>query len=142
MARARRLVTYRHTIRVRYGECDMQRVVFNAHYFAYCDDAVDTWFRTVLAPGGGKFEEIGFDFMLKKAELVWHAPLTFGETADLDCSVVRWGSTSFDVRVEGTADGKQRFDATITYVSTVPHENRPQPVPSAVRDLLGGSSAT
>jgi acyl-CoA thioesterase FadM len=39
MAGARRLVTYRHTIRVRYGECDMQRVVFNAHYFAYCDDA-------------------------------------------------------------------------------------------------------
>ena len=140
------MTPHRHTIRVRYGECDMQRVVFNAHYFAYCDDAVDTWFRSVLAPPGpgglGSFEEIGFDFMLKKATLVWHAPLVFGETADLDCSVVRWGTTSFDVGIEGTAGGAARFDATITYVSTVPHENRPQPVPATVRELLGGPSAT
>jgi YbgC/YbaW family acyl-CoA thioester hydrolase len=91
MAGARRLVTYRHTVRVRYGECDMQRVVFNAHYFAYCDDAVDTWFRAVLAPAGGSFEDIGFDFMLKKGRAHWHAPLVFGETAELDCSVVAVG---------------------------------------------------
>ena len=131
-------MTYRHTIRVRYGECDMQRVVFNAHYFAYCDDAVDTWFRSVLAPTGGGFEGIGFDFMLKKAELVWHAPLVFGETAELSCSVSRWGTTSFDVSIAGTVAGATRFDAAVTYVSTVPHENRPQPVPDAVRALLGG----
>jgi len=28
-------MSYRHTVRVRYGECDMQSVVFNAHYLAY-----------------------------------------------------------------------------------------------------------
>jgi acyl-CoA thioester hydrolase len=131
-------VTYLHEIRIRYGECDMQRVVFNAHYFAYCDDAVDTWFRAVLAPDGGGFEAIGFDFMLKKAELVWHAPLVFGEVAHLECSVSRWGNTSFDVLIVGTAAGAPRFDATITYVSTVPHQNTPQPVPASVRSLLEG----
>jgi acyl-CoA thioester hydrolase len=133
-------VTYRHTVRVRYGECDMQRVVFNAHYFAYCDDAVDTWFRAVLAPAGGSFEDIGFDFMLKRAELTWHAPLVFGETAVLDCSVSRWGNTSFDVTVVGAADGGARFDAVITYVSTVPHQNRPRPVPASVRAALDASA--
>jgi acyl-CoA thioester hydrolase len=116
----------------------MQRVVFNAHYFAYCDDAVDTWFRSVLAPDGGGFEDIGFDFMLKKAELVWHAPLVFGEIARLACTVTRWGTTSFDVAIEGGVDGDPRFAATITYVSTVPRENSPQPVPAAVRAALGG----
>ena len=34
---------YRHTIRVRYGEVDKQGVVFNAHYMAYMDDAMETW---------------------------------------------------------------------------------------------------
>ena len=34
---------YVHHIRVRYGEVDMQRVVFNSHYLAYCDDAVESW---------------------------------------------------------------------------------------------------
>ena len=33
---------------VRYGECDQQGVVFNAHYMAYCDDASDRWLRDRL----------------------------------------------------------------------------------------------
>jgi acyl-CoA thioesterase FadM len=36
---------------VRYGEVDMQRVVFNAHYLAYCDDAVERWGSTSFDPG-------------------------------------------------------------------------------------------
>jgi len=129
-------VAYEHRIRVRYGECDMQRVVFNAHYTAYCDDAVDTWFREVLAPDGGGYESVGFDVMVKKIELVWHSPLVFGETAVLACSVGRWGTASFDVAIAGTAGGEPRFDATITYVSVVPGEHRPTPVPEQVRAAL------
>ena len=70
---------FRHVVRVRYGECDMQKVVFNANYLAYIDDAVDTWFRTVFAPEGS-FEELGFDFMVKRIELEWQSPARFGET--------------------------------------------------------------
>jgi len=33
-------VTYTHHIRVRYGEVDMQRVVFNAHYLTYFDTSI------------------------------------------------------------------------------------------------------
>lgn len=42
-------MTYTHHIRVRYGEVDMQRVVSNAHYLAYCDDAADLWYRSLGA---------------------------------------------------------------------------------------------
>ena len=48
--RARRVAVapvHRHEVRIRYGEVDMQRVVFNAHYLAYCDDAADIWFRSL-----------------------------------------------------------------------------------------------
>ena len=131
-------MTYVHEIRVRYGECDMQGVVFNANYLAYADDAVDTWFRAVLTPDGEGFEAIGFDFMLKTATVTWHAPLVFGETAALACSVARWGNASFDVAIHGTARGDDRFDATITYVSVVPRENKPIPIPDHVRDALSG----
>ena len=64
-------MAYVHTIRVRYGECDMQRVVFNANYFAYCDDAVDAWTRHALADALNaagtttNLHAIGFDFMLR-----------------------------------------------------------------------------
>lgn len=129
-------MTYVHDIRVRYGECDMQRVVFNAHYLAYCDDAVDSWFRAVLTPDGGTFEDLGFDFMLKTATVTWHAPLVFGEVASLACSIARWGNASFDVAVVGTAGGESRFDATITYVSVTPGQNRPARIPEIVRERL------
>jgi len=114
----------------------MQKVVFNAHYLAYCDDAVDTWFRSVLAPDGSGFESIGFDFMLKTVTVTWHGPLVFGDTADLACSVGRWGTSSFDVVVVGSVEGDERFEATITYVSVAPGENRAVPIPPAVRDVL------
>jgi len=56
-------VPYRHPVRIRYGECDMQKVVFNANYLAYIDDATDTWKRQVL----GSFEATGFDFMVRRS---------------------------------------------------------------------------
>ena len=128
---------YVHQVRVRYGECDMQKVVFNAHYMAYCDDAVDNWFRAVLAPDGSGFEALGFDFMLKKCAITWDAPLVFGETGDLACSVSRWGQASFDVLITGTAHGEPRFTADITYVSVTPGQNRPARIPDFVRERLG-----
>jgi acyl-CoA thioester hydrolase len=129
-------VTYVHSIRVRYGECDMQKVVFNAHYMAYCDDAVDTWFRSVLAPDGSGFESLGFDFMLKSMSITWDGPLRFGDTAELHCSLARVGNSSFDVSIVGSVGGASRFTSTITYVSVRPGTTTPSRVPPLVRERL------
>ena len=135
-------MSYVHTLRVRYGECDMQRVVFNANYFVYCDDAVDTWTRFALADELKKsgtstdLHAVGFDFMLKTTQLTWHSPVKFGDTLDMDCSVSRWGNSSFDVAINGSVDGKSRFDAVITYVSVDPTSQRPAPIPAFVKDAL------
>ncbi len=48
----------------------------------------------------------------------------------------RWGNTSFDVGVEGTASGKPVITATVIYVSVVPKKNTPTPVPAEVREAL------
>jgi acyl-CoA thioester hydrolase len=135
-------MAYVHTLRVRYGECDMQRVVFNANYFVYCDDAVDTWTRFALADELKKsgtstdLHAVGFDFMLKTTQLTWHSPVKFGDTLDMDCSVSRWGNSSFDVAINGSVDGDSRFDAVITYVSVDPTSQRPAPIPAFVKDAL------
>jgi YbgC/YbaW family acyl-CoA thioester hydrolase len=120
----------------------MQRVVFNANYFVYCDDAVDTWTRCALADELKKsgtstdLHAIGFDFMLKTTQLTWHAPVKFGDTLDMHCAVSRWGNSSFDVAINGSVDGKSRFDAVITYVSVDPTSQRPAPIPAFVKDAL------
>lgn len=119
---------YRHEIRVRYGECDMQKVVFNAHYLAYCDDAAMCWFSARL---GSRMHD--FDCMLKSVSLLWYRPLRLGDAASLDCSISRWGNSSFDVSIRGHVDGEQSFDATIVYVSTTPGAPKVVPVPDWVR---------
>ena len=135
-------MSYVHTLRVRYGECDMQRVVFNANYFVYVDDAVDTWTRFALsdelkkAGSSTDLHAIGFDFMLKTTQLTWHSPVKFGDTLDMHCAVSRWGNSSFDVSINGFVNGDSRFDAVITYVSIDPKSQRPAPIPDIVKEAL------
>ena len=130
-------MTYRHPVRIRYGECDMQKVVFNANYLAYIDDATDTWFRQALGP----FEETGFDFMVKKVAIEWQSAARFGEVLELDVAVTRWGTASFDVGVTGLVGDRSVLTATLVYVSTVPGRATARPVPPEVKAALGGPSA-
>lgn len=131
--------------RIRYGECDQQGVVFNAHYMAYVDDAVDCWIRSLDA----RFETtFGWEVTVKRTDITWHSPARFGDTLTLDLSVSRWGGTSFDVTVEGlvaanhvpanhVAD-RPVFSAVTTYV-VVDHEHfRPLAIPDSLRAHLGG----
>ena len=121
-------MTYRFRSRVRYGECDMQGVVFNAHYLAYCDDAIAQWFKAALPPDAmyvGDNGDATFDFMVKKAVVRGRGGSTFGDVIDLDCTVERWGSTSFDVVVRGSVNGGERVEIVLTYVSVSPGTHRP-----------------
>ena len=128
-----RRMSFSHDIRVRYGEVDMQGVVFNAHYLAYVDDCVDTWLRTLDA----QFERFGWDIMLKKATVEWTRGATLGEVLTLTPMVSRWGNTSFDVSVRGTAAGDPVFDATIVYVGVKWKTREPMAPPLEVKALLG-----
>ncbi|MCC7366124.1 MAG: acyl-CoA thioesterase [Dehalococcoidia bacterium] len=122
-----------HSLRVRYGECDMQGVVFNANYLAYVDDAIDHWFHAVF---GDNYVE-SFDFMVKKMTLEWSSPARPGETVAIAMRVSRWGNTSFDIVTDLSVDGRDVMTATIVYVSVTPHTTTPAPVPERVREGLG-----
>jgi acyl-CoA thioester hydrolase len=104
-----------HHIHVRYGECDMQRVVFNAHYLAYCDHAADLWFRSL----GASLESGAWDVMVKKAAITWDGAARVHDDLAITLSVSRWGNTSFDVRFDGTVDDVPVFTADLTYVAVV-----------------------
>ena len=123
---------YVHRIRVRYGEVDMQRVVFNAHYLAYCDDACDTWLRERL----GRFEELGWEVMVVKAVVEWQGKAGVGDTLAIEVGVARWGRTSFDVGFRGHVGHREVFTATITYVGVTPGEQTPIEPPSTIRNAL------
>jgi acyl-CoA thioester hydrolase len=125
-------MTYVHRVRVRYGEVDMQRVVFNAHYLAYCDDAVECWLQALDVQVG----EIGWDFMLKKATIEWQGTATVHETIDIGVEVTRWGTTSFDVTFTGAVRDRPVFTNVITYVGVKLGTLDTMPPPDEVKRVL------
>ena len=120
---------YVHHVRVRYGECDMQRVVFNANYLAYCDDAADWWFRSL----GALLEAGEWDVMVKKATVTWDGAAKVHDDLAIAVSVSRWGNSSFDVRFDGTVEGEAVFTAEITYVAVVTGTTETVAVPAEFR---------
>jgi acyl-CoA thioester hydrolase len=120
---------YVHHVQVRYGEVDMQRVVFNAHYLAYCDDAADHWFRRC----GALLEGGAWDAMVKKAVVTWGGAARLHDDLAIAVSVSRWGTTSFDVRFVGTVGGAPVFTAELTYVAVRTGTLEPVPVPDDFR---------
>ncbi len=120
---------YRQRIRVRYGECDLQGVVFNANYLVYVDDVMEQWLESALPAGA-------LDYMVKKVLVEWDAPARRGDLIDLTATVSRWGRTSFDVTMRGEVAGRGIFTAVLTAISVTPGTHTPTPVPEEVRSLL------
>jgi acyl-CoA thioester hydrolase len=125
-------VSYDHRIRIRYDEVDMQRVVFNAHYLTYCDDAISSWMHHVELEA----EALGWDCMLVKAVVEWQGSATFGDHLDIAVAIDRWGRSSYDAGFTGTVGGRPVFTATITYVSVRHGTVEPVPTPETVRSLF------
>jgi acyl-CoA thioester hydrolase len=122
-----------HRVRVRYGDCDMQGVVFNPNYFAYVDDAMVMWLQTVL---GDDFLE-RFDYVTKKASMEWFAPARFQDVIELRPAITRWGRTSFDATVRIELDSRLLAQADFVLVSVAPGTLDPAAVPDEVREALG-----
>ena len=105
----------REVVRVRYYECDMQRVVHNSVYLAWCDDVADRYLRSA----GATLEGDWWDVMVKAATITWSASARVGDAIGIEPAVTRWGNSSFDLTITGTRedDGSEVFTATITYVA-------------------------
>jgi acyl-CoA thioesterase FadM len=75
--------------------------------------------------------------VVKKATVEWQSPARRGEVLDLVPAVTRWGTTSFDVTVAGSVDGRPVFTATLVYIHVVSGTRTPAPVPAEVRARTG-----
>lgn len=124
---------YRHTIRVRYGEVDKQGVVFNAHYMAYMDDAMESWLRPIRERGA----QLGWDMMLRRATIDFLGSVTDGDLLDIDVAVRHWGRTSWTLGYRGTNEGRLIFTGEILYVSVHVPEYTKMETPAEIRAYMG-----
>lgn len=89
---------FTHRLRVRYGECDAQKVVFNARYGDYVDVAVLEFMRAL--PMGKRFLNGELDYQLVKQTTEWKASARFDDELFISVSVLRLGNTSFTLRAD------------------------------------------
>ena len=118
----------------------MQRVVFNSHYLAYCDDASESFVRARGIRDEGDAEVAAFDFMVKKAVVEWQGSATVADELDIAVSVSRWGNSSFDLAFAGAVEERPVFTATITYVGVLPGTTETAPPPAAAREAMGAAA--
>ena len=107
-----------HRLRVRYHECDLQGVVFNANYFAYFDIALTEFMRAAFGSYQG-LRERGLDVFVVEAGARFRAPARFDEELDIAFVPRRLGGSSMTSSVD-IARGASRLctDAWCTSSST------------------------
>src|SRR4051812_20651648 len=89
---------FTHYLRVRYAECDAQKVVFNARYADYVDVAVTEVMRAI---GFEKQMVSGeLDYQLVRQTLEWKAPARFDQVLAIAVSPRQLGTPSFALRTE------------------------------------------
>jgi len=127
---------FRYYVRVRYGECDAQKVVFNARYADYVDLSTTEFLRAL---GFGEALINGtFDYQLVKLTLEWKAPARFDQVLELTCYAKQLGNTSFTVATEFRIAGEEPIlvMAETVYVLVEAGTLRKMPLPADLRAAL------
>ncbi len=96
---------FTHKLRVRYGECDAQKVVFNARYGDYVDVAVLEFIRAL--PMGERFLNGELDYQLVKQTTEWMAPAHFDDLLVITVTPIHLGNTSFSLRADFRLQGSE-----------------------------------
>jgi acyl-CoA thioester hydrolase len=127
---------FRYFLRVRYGECDPQRVVFNARYGDYVDLAVAEYFRAL---GFEKEIQTGeLDYQLVKQTIEWRAPARYDQVLEASVATKHLGTTSFTLQADFRIADEDRVIVTseTVYVHVDTHTLTKAPLPPHVREAL------
>ena len=134
-------IPFRYYLRVRYIECDAQKVVFNSRYSEYVDVGINEFLRA--AGVLGDFITGPLDFQLVKQTVEWKAPARFDQVLELRIAATRLGTTSFTIRTEFRVAGEQRVIVTVEtiYVLVDGKTLTKLPLPDAIRVALQEGAA-
>jgi acyl-CoA thioester hydrolase len=99
-----------HRLRVRYSECDLQGVLFNANYLAYVDHTITELWRAAYG-GYTVMLDRGADIVVAETNLRFLGAARFDEEVMIEATVTHLGTTSITttfrfhrvVRGEGAA---------------------------------------
>jgi acyl-CoA thioester hydrolase len=128
-------VSFVHELRVRYGECDPQGIVFNANYLLYFDVAFTEYWRDRVGPWDD-MARYGVDAVVAEANLRFRAPARFDDVLALEVTTEELGTTSTTTRVDVRRDGELLVECRLRHVFVDRETWSKTAIPEAIRERL------
>ena len=140
-------VDFRHrlALRVRWAEVDLQGVVFNGHYLAYCDVCVTEYWRAIGMTYPAAFLAVGSDLFVRKATLEYHAPARYDDELEICGRTARLGTTSLLFTIEMYRRGQTAtplIAGELVYVNTDAASKSPLALPDVLCRQVRAFEAT
>ena len=128
---------FNHKLRVRFGETDLQGIVFNGNYLTYYDVAWTEYFRA-LGLDYKNMIETGLDTVLARTTMEFKAPAHFDEILEVHVRVASIRNTSLVFEFEIYREGEEVLigSASSLYVCIDPKTLRPRRAPDSLRELI------
>ncbi|MFN2617515.1 MAG: acyl-CoA thioesterase [Thermoleophilaceae bacterium] len=130
-----------HELRVRYGECDLQGIVFNANYLLYFDVAITELWRDAVCPWQ-EMAERGVDAVVAEANLRFRAPARYDDVLRLQARVTRLGDTSVTTEIDVVRDGTTLVQGRLEHVFVDATSWKRTEMPAWIRDGLSRYAAS
>ncbi|MDQ6607702.1 MAG: acyl-CoA thioesterase [Actinomycetota bacterium] len=84
---------FQHQLRVRYAECDMQGVVFNAQYLSFFDVSITELWRAAFGSYQAMLDH-GVDLVVAAASVRFLRPARFDDRLAIEIAVAKLGTSS------------------------------------------------
>ena len=126
---------FHHTLRVRWGECDAQGIVFNAQYLNYIEVAQAEYYRNLGVLLYDQESRKHFDVAMVNVSLNYLAPARVDDLVDVCMRVEDIGNSSISVAIEMYRQTPEELLATgeAVYVAYDSDKGKSRPVPADVR---------
>jgi acyl-CoA thioester hydrolase len=135
--------SFRHRLRVRWSECDLQGVVFYPNYLAYFDHLLTELWREAVGPYG-EIHQLGIDLVVAEANVRYRASARFDDEIEIVATISRLGTTSMttELRIERVEDGAVLAEGDLRHVFVDPDSLQKRDIPPGVRAALGRFAAS
>ncbi len=127
--------SYVHELRVRYGECDPQGIVFNANYLLYFDVAFTELWRDAIGPWQ-EMNDRGFDAVVGSAALVFRSPARFDDVLGIELRIEELGRSSINTSIRISRGGELLVEGALHHVVVSTGDFKPVAMPAWIRTGL------
>ena len=128
---------FTHLLRVRYSECDAQKVVFNGKYAEFVDIAATEFTRAIW----GHYNDVlavGVDIQVVNLTISWKAPSTFDDVLAIEVKAGHIGNSSYTLafNIFNHKTGTEIATSEIVYVMVSAKKFSKMNIPSDLKEKL------